>query len=98
MKDKKEKYLPLGTVVLLKGATTRFMIVGFCVIKEGNEEKMWDYAGYVYPYGLLNAKETYFFNHDEIEETCYLGLEDDEEEKKFKKRLKEEEKNFTENE
>ena len=32
----KEKYLPIGTVVLLKGATKRLMITGYCSLVDTN--------------------------------------------------------------
>ena len=32
-----EKYLPIGTVVMLKGASKRVMVTGFCAIK-GNKQ------------------------------------------------------------
>ena len=36
------KYLPIGTVVMLKGGTKRVMITGFCVMQESDKEKVWD--------------------------------------------------------
>ena len=34
------KYLPIGTVVMLKGGTKRVMITGFCSIEENTKEKV----------------------------------------------------------
>ena len=50
-----EKYLPIGTVVLLKGAEKRVMITGFCAteLKESDETKTWDYSGCIYPEGFI---------------------------------------------
>ena len=42
-----DKYLPIGTVVLLKNATKRLMIVGFCV-KGDTDDKIYDYVGCLY--------------------------------------------------
>lgn len=83
-----EKYLPIGTVVMLKGGTKRVMITGFCAIQESDKEKIWDYSACLYPEGLLSSDQNCLFNHDQIEKIYYLGLIDEEEEK-FKKNLKE---------
>ncbi len=87
MKDIGKKYLPIGTVVLLKGGTKRAMITGFCSIEEGNQNVMYDYNGCMYPEGFLQSNQTFLFNHDQIEKICYMGLADDNEEKEFKKNL-----------
>ena len=36
----RDKYLPIGSVVLLKGGTKKVMITGFCSIAEENQEKI----------------------------------------------------------
>lgn len=82
-----EKYLPIGTVVKLKGITKRIMITGFCAIEDDNEGEIWDYSGCIYPEGFLSSNETCLFNHNQIEKICHLGLVDDEEEKEFKGKL-----------
>ena len=83
-----EKYLPIGTVVMLKGASKRVMVTGFCAIKGNNKNRMWDYTGCMYPEGFLSSNQTCLFNHDQIEKIYYLGL-NDEENKKFQKDLEE---------
>ena len=87
MKEIKEKYLPIGTVVILKGATKRLMIAGFCAIDNSNKEKIWDYSGCMYPEGFLNSDQICLFNHDQIEKVYHIGLSNDAEEKEFKKTL-----------
>ena len=82
----KNRYLPLGTVCLLKGANKRLMIIGFCIIEENKPDKTYDYMGCVYPEGVLSTSETLLFNHDQIERIDYLGFSDHEE-KNFKKLL-----------
>ena len=77
------KYLPIGTVVLLKGATKRAMITGFCSVDTENKEKMWDYAGCMFPEGFLSSDQTCLFDHEQIETIDHMGLIDSEE-KKFK--------------
>ena len=84
--EKGEKFLPIGTVVMLEGGTKRVMISGFCPINQ-KDKKMWDYSGCMYPEGFLSSKQTCLFNHDQIKEVYYLGLAEDEEEKAFKIKL-----------
>ena len=81
-----EKYLPIGTVVLLKGAKKRLMIIGICVVIDSEKDKMWDYNGCIYPEGLLTSAQSCLFNHDQIEKVFHLGLID-EEEIRFKQEL-----------
>ncbi len=88
MKQKKDKFLPVGTVVLLKGATKRLMITGFLGVEKSNIDKIWDYSGCIYPEGFLSSNQTCLFDHNQIEEICHLGLEDDDEEREFKNKLK----------
>lgn len=82
----KEKYLPIGTVVLLKGGRKRAMITGFCSVAQENQEKIYDYSGCVYPEGYLSSNQVCLFDHDQIDKIFFLGYEDDEE-KAFKDKL-----------
>ncbi len=86
-----EKYLPIGTVVLLKEATKRVMITGFCAVEDSNQKKIWDYTGCMYPEGFLSSDQTCLFDHEQVEKVYHMGLEDNEE-ILFKKQLKEMEK------
>ena len=83
-----EKYLPIGTVVLLKGAEKRVMITGFCAaeLKESEEAKIWDYSGCIYPEGFLNSEQICLFDHSQIVRIDHMGLIYDEE-KTFKTEL-----------
>ncbi len=82
----REKYLPIGTVVLLKGGKKRAMITGFCSVAQENQEKIYDYSGCVYPEGYLSSNQVCLFDHDQIDKIFFLGYED-EEEKAFKEKL-----------
>ena len=86
MNNQNGKYLPIGTVVMLKGGKKRLMITGFCSMANDNKEVMYDYSGCLFPEGVLSSNETALFNHDQIAQIYYLGLSD-EEEKKFKETL-----------
>lgn len=68
----KEKYLPIGTVVLLKDAEKELMIVGFSAIDEDDDE-IYDYIGCPYPEGLMDTEEVELFKHEQIEEILYTG-------------------------
>ena len=70
---KYEKYLPIGTVVLLKGGTKRAMIIGFCCKAIENEEKIYDYSGCLYPEGLISSNQTLLFDHNQIDEILAVG-------------------------
>lgn len=80
------KYLPLGTVVLLKDAEKRIMITGFCSIDQGNDKKMYDYCGCLYPEGSISSKQVLLFDHNQIDKIYYMGYRDNEE-IEFKKNL-----------
>lgn len=81
-----EKYLPIGSVVLLNGGTKKAMITGFCSIAEEDTKKMYDYTGCVYPEGFLDYDQICLFDHSQIEKVYHIGYIDEEEEM-FKKEL-----------
>lgn len=83
-----DKYLPIGTVALLKGGRKRVMITGFCAIAEENKGKVFDYSGCIYPEGFITSNQVCLFNHDQIDKIFHTGLIDDEE-KEFKSKLNE---------
>jgi len=81
-----QKYLPIGTVVLLKDAKKRIMITGFCSISDNDKTKVYDYSGCLYPEGIISTNSTLLFDHSQIEQVYYFGFVD-EEEKLFKEKL-----------
>ena len=82
----KEKYLPIGSVVLLENGSKRVMITGFCSMPENDEKKIYDYSGCMYPEGYVSSKQICLFDHNQISQIYHLGLVD-EEEKEFKNKL-----------
>ena len=86
MNENFKKYLPIGTVVMLKGGSKRLMITGFCSVANDDKNKVYDYSGCMYPEGFLSSDQTALFNHDQIDKIYYMGLSDDED-KKFKENL-----------
>ncbi len=84
-----EKYLPIGSVVRLKGAEKSLMITGFLPIETEKKDnnKVWDYSGCVYPEGIITSNNNYLFDHEQIEKVEFVGYVT-EEEKNFKNRMK----------
>ena len=74
----REKYLPIGSVVLLKNAKKRVMVTGFAVRGKEMEDKMFDYIGCLYPEGVITTDKNLLFNHEQIDQIFYLGYVDDE--------------------
>lgn len=86
MLEKGEKFLPIGTVVLLKNAEKRIMITGFASMSPETGDVIFDYSGCAYPEGFLNYNEVAVFNHEQIDKVFFMGYADEEEEE-FKKVL-----------
>ena len=74
----KEKYLPIGTVVLLKDAKKRVMITGFAAKGKETGDKMFDYMGCLYPEGVISSEQNLLFNHEQIDKIFYIGYIDEE--------------------
>ncbi|MBR1386331.1 MAG: DUF4176 domain-containing protein [Bacilli bacterium] len=81
-----EKYLSIGTIVLLKNATKSVMITGFASMSPETGEQIFDYSGCPYPEGFLNYNEVCVFNHDQIDKIIFQGYSDEQDEQ-FKKLL-----------
>jgi hypothetical protein len=73
----KEKYLPIGTVCMLKNGKKRVMITGFCAVPKEDSLKMYDYNGCIYPEGFLTSNQICLFNHNQIEKIYHMGYEDE---------------------
>ena len=71
-----KKFLPIGSVVLLKDSTKRLMIIGVKQIQEDGTE--WDYSACLFPEGMIDSKEFYVFNADDIDVLFFIGLQDSE--------------------
>ena len=73
-----EKYLPIGTVVLLKGGTKKVMINGYCAVTEDNQNKIYDYRGCPFPEGVLESNGVALFDQSQINEIDHIGFRNDE--------------------
>lgn len=82
----KERFLPIGTVVLLTGGTKEVMITGYCIFPKNRQAstekpKMYEYGACTYPEGILDSNMTCAFNHNQIAKVVYLGYESEEQKK-----------------
>lgn len=73
-----KELLPLGSVVLLKGAEKRLMICGRIQTNVATDE-IYDYSACPYPEGLISSKEVIMFNNENIEKVYFMGFQDTEE-------------------
>ena len=73
-----EKTLPIGSVVLLKNATKRLMILGYSRYQAGDQTKVYDYCGCTYPEGFISPDKTAVFDHEQIAQIYALGYQNDE--------------------
>lgn len=73
-------YLPIGSVVLLKGAIRKAMIIGIIQSSKGEDGviKEHDYIAVMFPEGFLNTETMFMFNHDQINDVVYRGYENPE--------------------
>ena len=68
-------YLPIGSVILLRGATKKIMITGYYT--KHNEEN-YNYIGVPFPEGLQNSKSFILFRGADISSVFLVGLRDGE--------------------
>lgn len=68
MKD----FLPVGSVVLLKGANKKLMIIGILQVNP-TQRKIYDYLGVPYPEGFMGADNNFLFNHEDINDVIFVG-------------------------
>ena len=82
----KFNFLPLGTIVLLKGGSKRLIITGYCAYDKSNQTKAYDYCGCLYPEGVITSDQLALFDNAQIEKVFFVGYSD-EEDKQFKNKL-----------
>lgn len=70
-----EHVLPIGSVVLLKNAEKRLMIIGYQRKRSLDATEIMDYCGCTYPEGFIKADQTAIFNHDQIDRIIAIGLQ-----------------------
>lgn len=85
--EKNERFLPIGTVVLLKGGKRELMITSYCIMPSGDvydktgkidaAGQMYDYGACFYPEGMITSDQLFAFNHEQIERVCFMGYATD---------------------
>lgn len=71
-----ERYLPLGSIVVLNGSVKKMMITARGLIAPvGEENKVFDYGGIFYPEGVMGDKMA-FFNQKDIYKVVFQGYSD----------------------
>lgn len=70
-----EDLLPIGSVVLLKNARQKLMIIGLVQAKPmaDGSTKLFDYLGVPFPSGFMGSETALLFNHEQIEEITFMG-------------------------
>lgn len=71
--------LPIGSVVLLKNATKKLMIIGL-VQYSAKDNKVYDYLGVPYPEGFMGADNNFLFNRTDINDVIFTGYSNPERE------------------
>lgn len=64
--------LPIGSVVLLKDATKKLVIIGVLQVN-AEQNKMHDYLAVPYPEGYLGSDNNYLFNQGDINDIIFRG-------------------------
>ena len=67
-------FLPVGSVIQLKEAKKRLMIIG--ILSRNGDGKNYDYLSCPYPEGYIDSDNLFMFNHEDIDKIHYLGYED----------------------
>lgn len=88
MNEKFKRYLPIGSVVLLKDAKKKVMIIGYAVTSPEHGERVFDYIGCLFPEGVISPTKNLLFDHKDVNQIFAIGYSDDEQ-KEFSKRLDE---------
>ncbi|WP_294499214.1 DUF4176 domain-containing protein [uncultured Gemmiger sp.] len=72
-----KELLPVGSVVLLRGAKKKVMIIGV-MQKQKESGKLYDYLGVPYPEGYISADRNLLFNQESINDVVFQGYDNPE--------------------
>lgn len=67
-----KELLPVGSVVLLKDATKKLVIIGVLQVNT-EQNKKYDYLAVPYPEGYLGSDNNFLFNHGDINDIIFHG-------------------------
>lgn len=79
-----EKYLPIGTVVMLKNGFKELMITGYMVRSSERPNEIYDYCACYFPEGVVSSDYNLMFNHEQIEKILFEGFKNEASEKFLK--------------
>ena len=71
-----QAFLPIGSVVELINSDALVMIGGYLSIADINSDKVWDYSGFIYPYGYVEDDKIVSFDHSQIQTVVAYGYRD----------------------
>ena len=71
------RVLPVGSVVLLKNANKRLMIIGYQRKKPDDDSKIYDYCACMYPEGFMSPEQAVVFDHEQIDRIIAVGLQNE---------------------
>ncbi len=72
-----EKYMPIGSVLSIKGSYKKYMIIGFNYDDQNGIS--YDYLGCEYPFGVSSNNAPTLFNHEMIDKVFHIGFINDQE-------------------
>ncbi|GAB5081445.1 DUF4176 domain-containing protein [Hominimerdicola sp. 21CYCFAH17_S] len=73
----KVNYLPLGSIVVIKGGVKKYMIAARGLgVNIGEKSAYFDYGACMYPEGMMGDKMMYF-QHEDITKTVFEGFSDE---------------------
>ena len=71
-------YIPLGSVVYLKGGIKKLLIVARAIkVNNNGNQYFFDYGGVLYPEGITGDQMAYF-NHEDVGSVFFRGCDDEE--------------------
>lgn len=71
-------YIPLGSVVYLKGGIKKVLVVARAIrVANNGKQYFFDYGGVLYPEGVSGDQMAYF-NNDDISSVFFRGCDDEE--------------------
>lgn len=68
-----ENLLPLGSVVLMKNAIKKAVIIGYKQVGSQQPDRIYDYVGVVYPIGSIGGESQFLFDHEDIQDIIFNG-------------------------
>ena len=74
-KNSEDKFLPIGTVCILKDASKKIMIDGYLISDSNGGDTLYDYGAVVFPSGNSIRLA---FNHNQIDKIIHMGCQDEE--------------------